>query len=68
MKLLLMWLLGVHVLVTAMVMARSLADEGQQRAQGTVTGVCSRDLNPHHVAPSVTQQGHGISCDRLSIN
>ncbi len=69
MKLLLLWLLGVPLLVTSMVMARSLSMDSEQLAKGNpAVRLCSRDLNPHDVAPLVTQQGQGVSCNHLAID
>jgi hypothetical protein len=69
MKLFLTWLLGVPLLVTSMVMAQSLLlqnhDLGIHATPGTHR--CASHGKAHDVAPLVTQQGYGVSCNRLTV-
>ncbi len=69
MKLFLMWLLGVPLLVTSMVLAQSLP-MGSQRTVRHDTGrpsPCLRQGYLHDVTPAIANQGHRVSCNRLSV-
>lgn len=70
MKLFLLWLLGVPLIVTSMVMAQSLAMENQQNSQDRqVSGQpCSLDGELHHMTPIIVKKRYGSSCDQLSIH
>lgn len=61
-KLFLMWLLGVPLLVTSMVMAQAISGSNAASPQ------CSGQLNLHSVKAPVLQQRNGVSCDRSAVH
>lgn len=68
MKLFLMWLLGVPLIVTSMVMAQSMSTENHRVAvTGTATTSCSGNANLHDMTVVVAQQRYRVSCDRFSV-
>ncbi len=62
MKLFLIWLLGVPLLVTSMVMAQTMTSGNAALPQ------CSRQINLHDVAPTVLQQANRVSCSGNSVH
>jgi hypothetical protein len=68
MKLVLIWLLGVPMLVTSMVLAQSLAAEQRVANNNTVeTRHCSGHDDLDHMPAVVTDQGKLVSCHRLTV-
>ncbi len=62
MKLFLIWLLGVPLLVTSMVMAQTMTSSYAAVSQ------CSRQIDLHDVAPTVLLQGNRVSCNGNSVH
>ncbi len=68
MKLVLMWLLGVPLLVTSMVFARSLAAEHRVgKTQQVNAQQCSSQEGLHDMTLVVTDQGHYLACQRHAV-
>jgi hypothetical protein len=72
MKLLLTWLLGVPVLVAAMVLARAMSPQGMQGPvqaahHPQTQGQLCRQVQLDDVLAVVTQDRHGVACNRASV-